>query len=217
MIKMPGSREEYEYWGERAHGHEESYLYIVGPTINQELKSWLSTQFKDTDHVLELGCGSGNYAKMVANRVKHLTATDLAPEMVEEAQKKLSGFINVEVQKEDCYSTSFEDNTFDAVLMTNLLHIVKDPVTVMKESHRVLKDDGQAIIIDVTGYKMPFFKKMGMGFRYMRTWHRPPPHGMNPSPGKLATIVKEAGFVVEESKLLGKDAKAVCLRGKKVD
>lgn len=214
---MPGSREEYEYWGKRAQGHENSYLYIVGPTINQELKSWLSTQFKDTDHVLEMGCGSGNYAKMVTNMVKHLTATDLAPEMVEEAKKKLSGSSNVEIQKEDCYNTSFEDDTFDAVLMTNLLHIVKDPVTVMKESHRVLKNDGRAIIIDVTGYKMPFFKKMGMIYRYMRTWHRPPPHGMNPSPSKLATIVKETGFAVEESKLLGKDTKAICLRGKKAE
>ena len=213
---MPGSKEEYMYWGERAHGHENNYLYIVGPTINQELKSWLLAQFRDAYQVLELGCGSGNYTRMVANRVKQLTATDLAPEMVEEAQNKLGGYGNVEVQIQDCYNTSFEDNTFDAVLMTNLLHIVKDPVTVMKESHRVIKCDGRAVIVDVTGYKMPFFKKMGMVFRYMRTWHRPPPHGMNPSPGKLATIVKKAGFTVEESKLLGKDTKAVCIRARKV-
>ena len=157
---MPGSEEEYKYWGKRASAHEESYVYIVGDAINQEVKNWLINQFEDTDMVLELGCGSGNYSKMIADRVKHLMATDLAPEMVEEAKEKLSMFSNVEIQIEDCYGTSFEDNTFDAVLMVNLLHVVKDPVAVMKESHRVLKADGRAVIVDGTGYRMPFYPRM---------------------------------------------------------
>ena len=94
---------------------------------------------------------------MIADKVKHLTATDLAPEMVGKAEGKLSQFGNVEVQIEDCYDTSFEDNTFDALLMVNLLHIMKEPVTVLEESRRVLKDDGRVVIVDVTGYGMPFF------------------------------------------------------------
>ena len=213
---MPGSEEEYRYWGRHASGHEECYLYIVGATINQELEGWLINQFKDTDMVLELGCGSGNYSKMIADRVKHLTAIDLAPEMIEEAKERLSVFSNVEVQIEDCYSTSFGDNAFDAVLMVNLLHIVKEPIAVMKESYRVLKDGGRGVIVDVTGYGMAFFKKMALGFRHMRKWGRPAPYNRNVSPDELAQIVKEAGFVVEESKLIGEDTKAVCFRGKKV-
>ena len=77
---MPESEEEYRYWGKRASAHEENYLYIVGAAINQEVKGWLINQFKDTDMVLELGCGSGNYSKMFADRVKHLTAIDLGPQ-----------------------------------------------------------------------------------------------------------------------------------------
>ena len=165
--------------------------------------------------VLEMGCGAGFFSEMIADKVKYLTATDLAPEMVAKAKEKLSEFGNVEVQKEDCYNTSFADNTFDAILMTNLLHIVKEPVTVLEESRRVLKDDGRVVIVDVTGYGMPFFRKMALGFRYMEKWHSPTPYSRNFSLDELAEIAKEAGFVVEESKLIGKDTRAVCLRGRK--
>ena len=212
---MPGSEQEYKYWGKRASAHEEHYLYIVGATINQELNGWLTGQFEDSDRVLELGCGSGNYSKMIAGKVKYLTTTDLAPEMVKEAEEKLSEFDNVVVQIEDCYNTSSNDSLFDAVLMVNLLHIVKGPVVVMKECHRVLKGNGRVVIVDVTGYGMRFLTKIALGFRYMKKWKRPAPYGGNFSPDKLAQIAQEAGFVVEELKLLGNDTKAVCLRGRK--
>ena len=212
---MPGSEKEYKYWGERASTHDNDYLYITGPTINREIKEWLILQFEVTDMVLELGCGSGGFSEMIADKVKHLTATDLAPEMVGKAKGKLSQFGNVEVQKEDCYNTSFKDNTFDAVLMVNLLHIVKEPVVVLKESARILKDDGRAVIVDVTGYGMPFLSKMGLGFRYIKKWRSPAPYSRNFAPEEVTEIAQEAGFMVEESILIGKDTKAVCVTGRK--
>ena len=213
---MPGSKEEYKYWGKRASIHDSDFLYIAGSTIPRKIKEWLILQFEDTGTVLELGCGSGNHSKMIADRVKHLIATDLAPEMIKEAEEKLSEFSSVEVQIEDCYNTSFEDNTFNALLMVNLIHIVKEPVMVLEESRRVLKDDGRVVIVDVTGYEMPFFKKMALGLRYMKKWRSPAPYSRNFSLEELTAIVKEAWFVVEESKLIGEDTKAICVRGRKV-
>lgn len=212
---MPGSEKEYKYWGRFSSTHDEAVLYIVGHRVQQEIKDWLINQFKNTDVVLELGCGTGFYSEAIADRVKHLTATDLAQEMIELAEEKLSQYSNVEVQIEDCYRTSFQDNLFDAILMTNLLHIVKDPVAVLKESKRVLTDDGRIIIADYTGYGMPFLTKMGLGIRYMRKFGKPAPYNKSFSPDKLAGIVKQAGFAVEESRLISKGTKAVCLRGKK--
>ena len=213
---MPGSKKEYKYWGKRASIHDSDFLYIAGSTIPRKIKEWLILQFEVTDMVLELGCGSGGFSEMLADRVKHLTATDLAPEMVAKARGKLSQFSNVEVQKEDCYNTSFEDKAFDAILMVNLLHIVKEPVMVLEESRRVLKDDGRAVIVDVTGYGMPFLSKMGLGFRYMKKWHSPAPYSRNFAPEEVTEIAQEAGFVIEGAKLLGKDTNAVCVRGRKI-
>ena len=212
---MPGSEKEYKYWGKISSNHDSAVLYIVGDTIQQEIKDWLINQFKDADVVLELGCGTGFYSEAIADRVQHLTATDLAQEMVELAKEKLGSYSNVEVQIEDSYSTSFQDNMFDAILLTNLIHIVKDPIAVLRESGRVLKNDGRIVIADYTGYGMLFLSKMRLGIRYMRKFGKPAPYNKSFSPDELAGIVKQAGFVVEESRLIGKGTKAVCLRGKK--
>jgi len=212
---MPGSEKEYKYWGKRASTHDNDVLYIVGPTVYQEAKGWLINQFKDTDAVLELGCGAGFFSEMIADKVRQLTATDLAPEMIEQAKGKLSQYGNVKVQREDCYDTSFGDNTFDATLLVNLIHIVKDPIGVLRESHRVLKDDGRVVIADLTGYRMTFLKKIALGMRYLKRFGKPAPYSRNLTLDGLTQIVKEAGFVVEESELIGQDTKAVCVRGRK--
>ena len=122
---------------------------------------------------------------------------------------------DVEIQIEDCYKTSFEDGLFDAILLVNLLHIVKAPIAVLKECDRVLKDGGRVVIADFTGYGMGLFNKMGLGFRYLKKWGKPAPYSRNLTPDELARITRAAGFVVEESRLVGKDTTAVCLRGRK--
>ena len=212
---MPRSEKEYKYWGRLASNFHQDNLYVFGVKVNQVIRGWLVEQFNDGDVVLELGCGTGFYSEMVTGRVKQLTATDLAPEMIEQAKRNLAQFTNVEVRIEDCYNTSFKDNIFDGVLMVNLLHIVMDPHAVLVEGRRVLKDNGKIVIVDGTGYGMSFVKFMALGIRYLRRYGRPCSYGRNLRPEELVGIVREAGFVVEESKLLGGDAKAVCVRGKK--
>ena len=61
---------------------------------------------------------------------------------------------------------------------------------------------------------MTFLKKIGLVIRYLRRLGKPISYNSNFTPDKLASIVKEAGFMVEESKLIGKDTKAVCLRAR---
>jgi ubiquinone/menaquinone biosynthesis C-methylase UbiE len=212
---MPGSEKEYKYWDRLASTFHQDNLYVTGVKVNQVIRGWLVEQFNEGDVVLELGCGTGFYSEMVIGRVKQLTATDLAPEMIEQAKRNLAQFTNVEVRIEDCYNTSFKDNVFDGVLMTNLLHIVVDPLAVLMEGRRVLKDNGRIVIVDITGYGMNFVKKMALGIRFVRRYGRPCSYGRNLRPEELVGMVREAGFVVEESELLGEDAKVVCLRGKK--
>jgi len=212
---MPGSEKEYKYWGRLAGNFHQDNLYVTGVKVNQVIRGWLVEQFNEGDVVLELGCGTGFCSEMVIGRVKQLTATDLAPEMIEQAKRNLAQFTNVEVRIEDCYNTSFKDNVFDGVLMVNLLHIVIDPLAVLMEGHRVLKDNGRIVIVDGTGYGMSFVKKMALGIRFLRRYGRPCSYGRNLRPEELVGMVREAGFVIEESKLLGEDTKAVCLRGKK--
>jgi len=103
----------------------------------------------------------------------------------------------------------------DALLLVNLLHIVERPIAVLKESHRVLSSDGRIVIVDVTGHGMSMLKKMRLVIRYLRKFGKPPSNNTSFSQDELAAMIKEAGFAVEESVLIGKNTKAVCLTGKK--
>jgi ubiquinone/menaquinone biosynthesis C-methylase UbiE len=214
---MPGSEQEYTYWGRRASTFDKGNLYITGVEVNEVIKGWLTGQFNEGDVVMELGCGTGFYSEMVAGRVKQLTATDLAPEMIELAKQNLAQFTNVELRIEDCYNTTFKENDFDGVLMANLLHVVMDPLAVIKESHRVLKDNGRIVIVNITGYGMSFSKKLAMVIRALRKYGKPCSYARVLIPEEVEGMMREAGFVVEESTLLGEDIKALCVRGKKVE
>ena len=69
--------------------------------------------------------------------------------------------------------------------------------------------------MDITNYGMSFLKKIALEIRYVRRYGRPCSYGRSFKPEELVGMVKEAGFLVEKSNLLGEDTKVVCLRGKK--
>jgi ABC-2 type transport system ATP-binding protein len=208
---------DYEYWSKRAEVFDKASCNINGKCTRDGKGGWVISQFRDTDIALEMGCGTGIYSALIADKVKKLVVTDMSREMLELAKTKLNQYNNVEVSKEDCYHTSFEDNTFDSVLLANLIHVVTDPTSVMKESRRVLKKGGRIVVIDYTFYNMSLMEKLGEILRYLRDFGLPPSPAKSLSPEDLTKISDEAGFVVEESKLVGDKLKAVCLRGIKTE
>ena len=54
-------------------------------------------------------------------------------------QRDNKGFWNRYARLEDAAALSFADQTFDAVIISNALHIVSDPVKVLAGITRVLK------------------------------------------------------------------------------
>jgi SAM-dependent methyltransferase len=212
---MPESELEYKYWGKRASSYEDGFLTTVGSSIYDEITEWLARQFNSSDTVVELGCGTGLFSRTVAKSVKHLTATDLSPAMVRLSQEKLIRYDNVEIRIEDCYDTTFEHATFDAVMMTNLIHIVKSPLKVLRESNRILKPNGRVIIADVTGDGMSLLSKLGLIFRYLNNLGKPCPFNRNIAIAEITGIAKEAGFEIDECISFGETTKAICACGRK--
>ena len=91
--------------------------------------------------VLEVATGTGLVAINVAGNVCHVQATDYSPKMIEKAKgKKYPG--NVSFSVEDATALSFVDGCFDAVIISNALHIMPDPVRALSEVARVLRPHG---------------------------------------------------------------------------
>ena len=125
--------------------------------------------------VLELATGTGLIAKHIVNAAAHIVATDASAEMIAEAkQDNQSAKLHFSVQ--DMFCLPYADKSFDAVIVSNALHIVPQPEKALAEIRRVLKDDGVLIAPSFThagnsfsGKVKAFFMKLA-GFPLHSRW-----------------------------------------------
>jgi ABC-2 type transport system ATP-binding protein len=213
-VTVREAREE-RYWGRFAASYDGDGEYVVGKPILQAIEKRLAAE-RDLGDCVELGCGTGYLTRAVVGNAQHLTATGLSDEMLEIARTQLRGFQNVTIQKVDCGHTELPADTYDTVLMANLLHVVDSPSLCLKESYRILKNGGLLLAIGFTGYRLALFRKAQLGLRYLRRWGRPPRNGRNAlSPEELQRLVESAGFTVTNVQLLQTVSNALYLRGLK--
>lgn len=212
---MSTTTTEHQYWEDRSETFDEDTSYIVGADLNDDIKRWLQNQFTRTDTVLELGCGTGTFSEAVAPLVRDLIATDMSEPMLHQARAKLGEHGNVRFQKQDAYKTTFDESTFDAVLMVNLLHVVHEPALILQECNRVVRNGGRIVVADITSQGTPLLAGIGLGLRYLKRWGRPPASNRNMSLDELVGLTQEAGFLVKDEALIGTTVKAACVTGYK--
>jgi len=99
-MQLYKNKKEHEYWGNRARIFDASTAYVVGKETQRKTRTWLSEQLKDADEVLQLGCGTGQFSEVIAEKARHLTATDGALQMLDMARGRLAPFRNTTVQME---------------------------------------------------------------------------------------------------------------------
>ena len=199
------------YWSRFASDFDENNNYVAGRENVQAIKDCLSKQHL-TGKVLELGCGNGTYSKAIAQSAEELYATDFSKEMVSVSKTKLDSLENVCVEQQNCFSLTYPDSSFDAVVMVNLLHVVENPENVIKECRRILKHQGILIVVSFTAEGINIFSKLGMIYRYLKTYGKPPTHSKNLTLAQASTIVKNEGFDVSEAYLIGHSLKAIFVK-----
>ncbi len=102
--------------------------------------------------VLEIATGPGLLAKHVAPAARRMTATDYSDGMIAEA-KKGAYPSNLHFEKADATALPYEDDSFDAVLIANALHIIPQPEQALREIDRVLRPDGILIAPNFVEHK----------------------------------------------------------------
>lgn len=147
--------------------------------------------------VLELATGTGLIAKNIVNTAAHIEATDASAEMIAEAKRdNRSAKLHFSVQ--DMFRLPYADKSFDAVIVSNALHIVPQPGEALREIRRVLKDDGVMIAPTFThagnsfsGKVRAFFMKLA-GFPLHSRWTRE----------EYLTFLRRNGWTVRKSAVL---------------
>jgi len=103
------------------------------------------------DTVLDVACGPGLVALDFARHSAWVTALDLTPKMLEEAEKRArdANIANVTWTLGDAYSLPFEDNTFSTVVSRFAFHHYQDPKAAFAEMVRVTQPGGKVLVADV--------------------------------------------------------------------
>jgi len=104
--------------------------------------------------ILEIGTGTGAFARAAAPRCAHVTALDAAEAMLTVAQQKAEplGLTNVEWFQAGFLTFDFPENEYDAVVTSLALHHLPDvwKGEALANIYRTLKPGGVLILVDVT-------------------------------------------------------------------
>ncbi len=109
--------------------------------------------------ILDICTGTGDLAIEFARQGNKVLGIDLSEDMIEIAKKK-NKFENLKFEVGDATKLPFKNNSFDAITASFGLHEMPKEIMlkVLEEVKRVLKDNGQFIIIDFYKDKSLFFK-----------------------------------------------------------
>jgi ubiquinone/menaquinone biosynthesis C-methylase UbiE len=99
-------------------------------------------------HVLDIGCGTGEFSRLLAARTDHVTALDLSPEMLRLAQERSSAQPNITYQQGDVLACDFPADSFDCIASIATLHHLSLDAALEKIA-RWLKPGGTLLVLDL--------------------------------------------------------------------
>ena len=96
--------------------------------------NWMNKFIKDEEVGLEVGSGAGFAKYFIKN--KNFKLSDLSNEQ------------HLDYKNIDAQTTPFENNSFNYVIASNMIHHIPFPIKFFREMNRILKKDGKLIIFE---------------------------------------------------------------------
>jgi len=156
------------------------------------------TYLKDSDRVLEVGCGTGTTAVRLADAVAQITATDFSAEMIRIARAKLTDDIKGKVRFEqaDASSDAGLSAPADVVIAFNLLHLIEDPQATVRSLRDQVAPGGHLITKTACLGEKGYLLRILVGVA--RLFGRAPFVGFLKI-DDLEQMIREAGFDIVET------------------
>ncbi len=103
---------------------------------------------QNCENALEIGCGTGAFARLLAKRSRRVVALDLSPEMIRVARARSSQFDNLEFHLADAMTWDFPQSQFDFICSIATLHHL-DQRKLLVKMKDALKHRGVLVVLDL--------------------------------------------------------------------
>ncbi len=170
-------------------------------TYNKALEN-TKKHLKDSDIVMDYGCGSGILALRLARFVKEIHALDISSKMIESGEQRAKGnkIENISFAQTTIFDERYKNESYDVILAFNILHLLEDSQKAVQRINELLKSGG--LFISETaclGEAKPFLSFIMSVIIKLR---------ILPSVNKLKfseieDLITKEGFQIIETEILG--------------
>ena len=180
----------------------ERYARIYDLMLNRDRRAYdrvgrlICGEIGPESDLLELAAGTGLIAQRVGGHCRSYLATDYSEKMLSGARRK-KWPASVSFAWADATNLLYPDGSFDAVIISNALHIMPDPAAALKNIRRVLREGGRLIAPTFVRYgtkKESLLDKpmRRFGFRSFSNW----------SPTEYFAFLEQNGWRVVKSEII---------------
>ncbi|ACY18685.1 class I SAM-dependent methyltransferase [Haliangium ochraceum] len=136
------SERDRRYWDQIAQGYDRKVRLFERAT--EQMLARIADDARGAGRVLEVAAGTGLVTAVLARAADEIVATDYAAAMVAELEQRVQaqGLTNVRCEQADLYALPYEAGSFDAVVASNVLHLVPDLDGAIAALRRVLAPGG---------------------------------------------------------------------------
>src|SRR3954452_5275373 len=188
-------------------------LHVADEAVEAAIREALAdTPFRS---LLDLGTGTGRMLELFGSEIERGLGLDLSLDMLSLARDRLerAGLRHCSVRQGDLYDLPLGDDTFDVVILHQVLHFLDDGARAIKEASRVLRPGGRLLVVDFALHEQEFLReqfahrRLGFASEAVTQWMsasglEPVMHrSLGPEPGSESKIAV--------SLWLARDARAV--------
>jgi SAM-dependent methyltransferase len=167
-------------------------FHIRGDTATKELIKLAN--FTPDMHILDVGCGVGGSTRRLCHETGcRVTGIDLSDEYIDAAER-LTQLLNMQARVKFLATSAldlpFDDDTFDGAWSIQMNVNVEDKLGWLRETYRVIKPGGRAVLYEVCGHK-------NTPIHFPVPWAQDSSMSFLVPPESFRDVITSAGFEIE--------------------